>query len=133
MQLLFIANRYERKAEMERWLDGGLILVCDRYQASSVAYGEAQGLDPEWLTAAQKYLPLADVTILVDIAPETAAERKASDRDRYERDLELLGRVRASYRRQAEESGWVLVDGEQTKDDVAAAIVSAVESILSPP
>ncbi|MGH9330698.1 MAG: dTMP kinase, partial [Vicinamibacterales bacterium] len=31
MQLLFIANRYERKPEIERWLEGGLVLLCDRY------------------------------------------------------------------------------------------------------
>jgi hypothetical protein len=31
--------------QLQRWLDGGLILVCDRYTASSVAYGEAFGLD----------------------------------------------------------------------------------------
>src|SRR6266481_9768382 len=50
MQLLYIANRYERKPDLMRWLDGGLMLVCDRYMASSVAYGDAMGLDPAWLT-----------------------------------------------------------------------------------
>src|SRR6266436_3837619 len=45
MQLLYIANRYERKPDLQRWLDGGLILVCDRYMSSSIAYGEALGLD----------------------------------------------------------------------------------------
>src|ERR1700747_2569287 len=97
MQLLYIANRYERKGDLQRWLDGGLILVCDRYTASSVAYGEAFDLDPSWLREWQKYLPPAALTIMLDIAPETAAARKTADRDRYERDLALLGRVRDSY------------------------------------
>ena len=72
MQLLYVANRYERKRDLQRWLDGGLILVCDRYLASSVAYGEAQGLDPAWLADMQKFLPPPSLTILLDIAPETA-------------------------------------------------------------
>src|SRR3954469_9182392 len=55
MQLLYIANRYERRPDLERWLEGGLILVCDRYTASSVAYGEAQGLDAAWLMDLQKF------------------------------------------------------------------------------
>src|SRR5437867_11081039 len=59
MQLLYIANRYERKPDLQRWLDGGLILVCDRYVASSVAYGEAQGLDAGWLAEMQRFLPPA--------------------------------------------------------------------------
>ena len=54
----------------------------------------------------QRFLPPADLTLYVDIAPETAAKRKAHDRDRYERDLALLSRVRESYRRQANQPGW---------------------------
>src|SRR5919109_4893737 len=116
MQLLYIANRYERKPDLLRWLDGGLIVVCDRYVASSVAYGEAHGLDPEWLAATQKFLPPAALTIVLDIAPETALKRKAVDRDRYERDLAMQARVRDSYQRQAAGNDWVIIDGEQPKD-----------------
>jgi dTMP kinase len=130
MQLLYVANRYERKPDLQRWLDGGLVLVCDRYAASSVAYGEAFGLDPVWLSDIQKYLPPAALTILLDIAPETAAKRKAADRDRYERDLAMLARVRESYHRQAAAGGWVVVDGEQSKDDIAEEIVTVVRSRL---
>src|SRR5262245_64270749 len=49
MQLLYVANRYERKDDLQRWLDGGLMLVSDRYTASSIAYGEALGLNAAWL------------------------------------------------------------------------------------
>src|SRR5438034_6497510 len=101
MQLLYIANRYERTPDLRRWLEGGLILVCDRYLASSVAYGEAQGLDAAWLGDLQRFLPPATLTILLDIAPETAVQRKAVDRDRYERDVALQMRVRESYSWQA--------------------------------
>jgi dTMP kinase len=130
MQLLYVANRYERKADLQRWLDGGLILVCDRYTASSVAYGEAQGLDAPWLVEIQKFLPPASVTILLDIAPETAAQRKSVDRDRYERDLALLGRVRESYHRQADTNRWVRLDGERSKEDVAEDVFAAVRAVI---
>ena len=130
MQLLYVANRYERKADLQRWLDGGLILVCDRYTASSVAYGEAQGLDAPWLLEIQKFLPPASVTILLDIAPETAAQRKSVDRDRYERDLAMLARVRESYHRQAAANGWVRLDGERPKDQVAEDVLAAVTGVI---
>src|SRR6195256_6951011 len=132
MQLLYIANRYERKPDLQRWLDGGLVLVCDRYIASSIAYGEAQGLDPRWLTDMQQFLPAAALTIMLDIAPETAVQRKAVDRDRYERDRALQARVRESYRRQADAGGWAVVDGERSKELVAADVISAVASRLVP-
>jgi thymidylate kinase len=69
----------------------------------------------------------------VDIAPETAARRKAHDRDRYERDLVLLGRVRESYQRQARQPGWVLIDGEQTRDAIAEQVFAAVSARLPTP
>src|ERR1700692_4975793 len=34
MQLLYIANRYERRPDLERWLGGGLILGCGRDKGS---------------------------------------------------------------------------------------------------
>ena len=105
MQLLYVANRFEHRRRLESWLDAGEIVVCDRYRASSVAYGEAQDLDPEWLNAIQHHLPPATITVLLDMAPETAVARKRTGRDRYERDLVLLGRVRASYCCQAAQLG----------------------------
>jgi dTMP kinase len=130
MQLLFVANRYERKPDMERWLEGGLVLLADRYTASSVAYGEAQDLDPAWLTEMQRFLPAAALTIVLDIAPETAVKRKAVGRDRYEQDIALLSRVRESYRRQALQPTWAVVDGERPPEAVAADIATLVASRL---
>jgi dTMP kinase len=133
MQLLYVANRYERKADLQRWLDGSLILVCDRYTASSIAYGEAQGLDAVWLADIQKFLPPASATIMLDISPDTAVQRKAVDRDRYERDLAMQARVRESYTRQAAAGGWLVLDGERTKDAIAEDVFTAVASRLALP
>src|SRR3954470_19822443 len=132
MQLLYVANRHERRAEIIRLLEEGVVLVCDRYIASSIAYGEAQGLDAGWLAEIQKFLPRPDLTILLDIAPETAVRRKASGRDRYERDLQLLSRVRDSYRRQATGEGWLRLDGERSREAVSGDVITAVSTRLSP-
>jgi len=131
MQLLYVANRFEWKPRIAEWLAAGVMVLSDRYVASSIAYGETQGLDPEWLTTVQRPLPQPDLTILLDIAPRTAAGRKAVGRDRYERDLALLGRVRRSYLRQAAQRGWVRVDGEQEPSQVARDVASAVADWLA--
>ncbi len=131
MQLLYVANRYEKREAIEALLAAGAIVVCDRYIASSVAYGEAQDLDPGWLTDIQRYLPKPDLTIVLDIAPETAVARKASGRDRFERDLALLSRVRESYRRQAQQRGWLLLDGERSKAGVSADVLTAAAPLLA--
>ena len=58
-------------------------------------------------------------------------QRKATGRDRYERDLALLSRVRDSYRRQAEQEGWLRLDGERPREAVSADVLSAVEKRLA--
>ena len=130
MQLLYVANRFERKADIDRWHAAGLIVLFDRYVASGVAYGEAQGLDPGWLTTLQVSLPQPELTILLDIAPETAVARKTVGRDRYESDLALLTRVRQSYLRQAGQPDWVRIDADQAPDVVAAEMAAAIEPRL---
>jgi dTMP kinase len=131
MQLLYVANRSEHKPRLELWMSGKQVVICDRYCASSVAYGEAHGLDPAWLTDIQRHLPPASITVLLDLAPDTPVKRKSSGRDRYERDLALLGRVRASYLRQAALHDWIVIDGERAKDEVSAEIERAVLPRLS--
>jgi dTMP kinase len=130
IQMLMIANRYEWKPAIVRAQEDGHVVVADRYLASSVAYGEAQGLDPDWLFDAQKYLPAPVLTVMIDIAPATAVARKRSNRDRFEQDLALLERVRVSYRRQAQAPGWVAIDGERPIDAVEADVATAVSSVL---
>jgi dTMP kinase len=133
MQLLFIANRHEHRPQIEQWLQDDVVVICDRYLASTIAYGEALGLDPRWLSDTQRKLPQPDLTVLLDIRPETALARKHSGRDRYERDLALLARVRESYRRQAGASRWALVDGEQSREAVEETISAAVRARLGLP
>jgi dTMP kinase len=130
MQLLYIANRYEHRRSIESWLAAGDEVVCDRYLASSIAYGEAQGLDASWLRNIQAHLPQPALTLLLDIAPDASLERKRRDRDRYEQDLRLLARVRDSYLRQTSQPGWLRIDGTQDKDAVTREVFAAVRSRL---
>lgn len=133
MQLLYVSNRYEYRTRITQWIADGLILLCDRYLASSIAYGEAHGLDAAWLADIQRFLPQPGLTVLLDIAPDTAVRRKSANRDRYERDLALLSRVRESYRRQAEQGGWLRLDGERPRPDVSDDVISAVATRLARP
>jgi dTMP kinase len=133
IQLLQVANRHERKPAIERWLAAGRIVICDRYTASSVAYGEAQGLDPYWLCAIQVFLPPPAVTVLLDITPEVAAARKREHRDRFEQDLAMLARVRQSYLRQAELQHWLVIDAARPIERVAARVARGIDLQLARP
>jgi dTMP kinase len=131
LQLLYIANRFEFRPKIEGWLAAGTMVVCDRYVASSIAYGEAQGVDAVWLAGIQSHLPRPSLTILLDISPDASLTRKQAARDKFERDLPLLARVRDSYLRQAAASNdWIQLEGHSDRDAVSSAVVSAVRSRL---
>jgi dTMP kinase len=130
MQLLYIANRYEYRPRITAAIEQGAVVVCDRYLASSVAYGEAQGLDPQWLETIQQYLPQPSLTVLLDIPPDASLQRKQLARDRYERDLAMLDRVRKSYQRQAQQGTWQLINGHQSRDEVTEDVFTAVRTRL---
>ena len=62
----------------------------------------------------------------------TAAQRKAVDRDRYERDLAMQERVRETYMTLAHASNWIIFDGERSKELIAEDVFRSVTSRLGP-
>jgi dTMP kinase len=130
LQLLYIANRFEFRPRIAAWLAAGTMVVCDRYLASSIAYGEAQGVDAGWLAEIQRPLPQPSLTLFLDMTPALSLTRKQADRDKFERDMPLLERVRESYLRQSAAPDWARIDAEGDKDAVSQAVANAVRSRL---
>ena len=124
-QLLYVANRWERQRDVERWLKEEVFVIADRYVPSGIAYGLANGLDLNWMLSLEKGLPAAEMVIVIDISTETSYKRDAS-RDFYEKNRVFLRKVRGSYFELAKRFGWDVVDGEMVKGDVAQEILKRV-------
>ncbi len=136
--LLIAAARADHVARVIRpALNAGEDVVCDRYVASSLAYqGHGRGLPVaevalvnDWGTGGLR----PDLTILIDVDEEVAAERMGTDLDR----LEAVGdgfhqRVAAGYRSLAAEDPdrWAVIDGSGPVDDVFALVLTAVQDRL---
>lgn len=64
LQLLFTADRALHIAEtVEPALAEGTIVISDRYVSSTLAYGEAAGVDPVWLRELNKNFIQPDATL----------------------------------------------------------------------
>ena len=96
MQLLYVANRYEKKPQIEAMLAAGTVVVCDRYLASSIAYGEAHGLDAG-VAARDPALPAA-------AGSDHPARHRARDRGRAQdrQSRQVRARPRAAVARARE-------------------------------
>ena len=97
------------------------MVVCDRYLASSIAYGEAQGLDAAWLAEIQRPLPQPSLTIVLDIPPDGVAQAQAGGaRQVRARPAAARPRARKLPAPGRSDPDWVRLDGEQDKDAVSA-------------
>lgn len=136
--LLMAADRAEHVATVIRpALDAGHHVVTDRYAASSIAYqGFGRGLDVSEVRRLSDWASgglWPDLTILLDVPVEVAAERLGSSLDRFEQaGVEFHRRVVDGFRElaAAEVATWVRVDGTLPADAVAAAVREAVRERL---
>jgi dTMP kinase len=138
--LLYAADRAHNVATVVRpAVERGEIVIQDRYLDSSVAYqGAGRELDPTEvrdisLWATEGMLP--DLTILLDLPPQTGRERLA-ERTQYDR-LEAEGgdfptRVRDAYLAlaAAEPQRFLVLDATASVESISAAIRSRVEALL---
>jgi dTMP kinase len=138
--LLFLAARAELVNEVIRpAMEAGRDVVCDRFGDSSVAYqGVARGLGAERV---EELCDLAtgglwpDLTVLLRVHPEVAAERMAAQgrtADRFEGEgMELQRRVAEGYEEVAvrHPERVRVVDASGDPDTVHGAVMGAVSTV----
>ena len=137
--LLHFAARHEHVGRtIGPALAAGDWVVCDRFTDSTRAYqGFGLGVAAGTIAALDALVGLVpDLTLVLDVPPETAARRLAgrgSAADRYERlDAAFHARVRAGFRTIAAEAParCVLIDAAGPVEAVQAAILAAVRARL---
>lgn len=137
--LLMAADRAQHMSEVVRpALESGRHVVSDRSIYSTLAYqGYGRGLGLESLLAISTWAladRLPDVVVYIDVPMDVLAERlKKRDLDRFEREgPEFFARIHAGFvaLREADPTRWIVIDGTLPKDDVEAAIRTAVTTRL---
>ncbi|EHY66869.1 thymidylate kinase [Nematocida ausubeli] len=86
--LLFSANRWEDKERIENLMqpcEYTRVILCDRYILSGISYSIANGIPKEFAMASDKGMTLPDLTIFLDVSPETASARAGFGLEIYEK------------------------------------------------
>ena len=131
LQCMMTVNRYEAVPMIVNLMHRDNAVVFDRWWMSGVAYGQADGLDPDWLEAIHCGLPPVSLALLVDVPVSTSMERRPERRDRYEANPGFLEQVRKNYqslwtRHMDAGHNWVVLDGTQTPEQVLEQAVHEV-------
>jgi len=129
MALLFAADRMDHvESDIEPFLATGGVMISDRYDASSLAYqsvssGHGGEQAVEWIRTLNQHAMRPDLTVVVDLAPDVAAERRTARGEPaqlYEQN-EVQRALAQFYRDLAKHmpnDRIVVVDGQGTVDDV---------------
>lgn len=140
MALLFAADRLDHVGvEIEPLLRDGYVVISDRYDLSSLAYqamtaeggGDEPGAMVPWIRELNRHALRPDVTVVIDVAPELAEQRRRGRGGAQElfEQAELQARLAGAYRR-AEQlvpgDRIVHVDGNGPIDEVTRAIAAAL-------
>lgn len=129
--ILLSANRWEKKAEIEKVIGKGTTIIMNRYYQSNLVYGVSKGLKLDWLLTLDKGLPRADLVIVIDIKTNTLVTRsKNTIVDTFEKDVELIRNVKKNYRILANKFNWRIIDGEKSVDDVHNQVLKIVKKIV---
>ncbi len=96
-QALMTANRCEAHKALLAALARGTV-VGDRYTLSSLVYGVAEGMTPEYITNLSAPLLVPNLTVVLDMPPELTSVRRPQARDANELNLPLLRATRKGYR-----------------------------------
>ncbi|RPI04539.1 MAG: dTMP kinase [Ignavibacteriae bacterium] len=139
---LFSASRSQLIQEVVRpALDGGMVVICDRYYDSTTAYqGYGRGIPLDVIHAINRYATgslAPDVTFFLDIPIREIEKRMHSaktNKDRMESNgIEFYERVRNGFLQLAKtESRYCIIDGLQPIDDLHDIIWHHLTEILVP-
>ncbi|MCW4027411.1 MAG: dTMP kinase [Candidatus Bathyarchaeota archaeon] len=126
--LLFAADRYDHsEREIKPMLQNGTIVVSDRYVYSSLAYQGSAGLDLDWIRKINKFSPVPDLAIYIDLPLEVLARRIKSDRSVMER-MGTQMMVRNVYVELVKLGELIRVDGNRPAKVVSKEILDLVLS-----
>lgn len=115
------------------YLSKDVVYIADRYIMSGLAYGKAYGLDIDWLLKIHRIFPKPEISIFLDISVEESFKRRPDRRDEYEKNSEMLERVRQSYKELFQHhaelygaSKYVVIDASGTVEETHGKILDIV-------
>ncbi|MBN2518062.1 MAG: dTMP kinase [Candidatus Altiarchaeota archaeon] len=130
LTLLFTEDRKEHVKNLVRpSLDGGKVVICERYFYSTIAYQSIQGVDPKWIEKINSFAVKPDLVILLKISPKKALDRMHRQKEVFEV-LEFQEKVQEVLIRFAQTKSWVVVETEADMNRVQDKIRAAVDRFL---
>ncbi len=134
IQLAFCADRaWHVDTIIKPALQAGKVVISDRYVTSTLVYGEALGLDTEWLAHINEPFPKPDLEIFT-LPPFEIGLKRMHERSKQDvlENRQLQEKVYGLYERLSSENSSIRVlDTSQSKEDAHKVAMGFVLSVLA--
>ena len=136
--LMFAARREHLAVVIEPALARGDWVISDRFTDATFAYqGGGRGLPRDKLETLERWVQggfQPDLTVLFDLPPEMASERRGAARspDKFESETDtFFARTRAEYLRRAEEAPYrfAIVDASQSIEHIRKTLGDVIDTL----
>ena len=134
LQKLYVQDRREHlKNKVIPALEEGKFVVSSRYAFSTFAYGYSDGLDVDLLVKLNEEFLLPDLTIIIDVNPESCVERienRGEPKELFEK-LEKLTKVNEIYKKTPEMfNNVVVINGNRSIAEVFEDVKKEIIKIV---
>ena len=135
--LLHVTDKIKDRDRINRLLDEGKTVVCDRYYTAILGYQCSHGIPlKKALDLAEMFdVPKPDVIFYLSIRPETSLMRKGAEKggrdslDRNEADMEKQQRLVEYYDKLVRDqvwSSWYAINGEKPIEEVFGQVMKVL-------
>ncbi len=126
-QLLHFAERLQYEPILKEKLDQGINVIAEDYFPTAIAWGTGAGVDQDFLEYLYKFIRHEDLGFLFD---GTRFTQSIESGHKHETDDVLTQKVREVHQDLGKKYGWLLINANDTIENIHAKIWEAISNIL---
>lgn len=127
VQTLYAMNRTHFEPTLRTWLDQGDYVVIEDYVGTGLAWGEVNGVSPEYLTRINGHLLKEDTTLYLAGERFTVAKE---DKHVHEANDALIKKAGEVFDRLARERDWIAIDAKGTIEEVHGRVWQVLRDLF---
>lgn len=129
IHLLFSANRWLLKPQIEELLKSGTTVIVDRYSFSGITYTLSKDVPKEFACSPEVGLLRPDAVLFFDVDPEVAAQRGGFGDEVLEKS-DFQAKVRNHMGMFKSNNYWKIVNANSAVDEVHGVVKELAEKII---
>ena len=124
MQILQVLNRQQFEPELIKKLNSGLTIVAEDYTGTGIAWGDAYGVDKDFLEYTNSHLLKPDISLLFTGTPFSTGKEAGHKHEDDVKRMEIVARLHLEL---AEQHRWIKINANRSIEEISEEILDKVK------